>query len=317
MRGERLTSPPAIEILRGTLKADGSVDRKSFRQVLTVPGALVGGYRLDDRIQIVDAVAPEETRTHPGAALAYRVQTRADRKRASAESNTVVIRVYPVPERIGDLRAEVTESAVELNWSAPARTSGGETLAGSLQYRIYRGELDPASSEEASKNLPEAKWKSPLALLAESPTASYRDTTFEFGKTYTYIVRTAMATPGGVLESSDSVAVVVAPRDTFPPAVPHDVVAAVIGGEGKPVEVDLSWSINVESDMAGYRIYRSERAGDKGEAIHSELLLSPAYRDTSVQPGQSYWYSITAVDRSGNESEPSPPVAVEVAKPSS
>jgi hypothetical protein len=45
-------------------------------------------------------------------------------------------------------------------------------------------------------------------------------------------------------------------------------------------------------------------------------LLSPAYRDTSVQPGHRYWYSVTAVDRSGNESVPSASVAVEVAQPS-
>jgi len=46
-------------------------------------------------------------------------------------------------------------------------------------------------------------------------------------------------------------------------------------------------------------------------------LLSPVYHDTSVQLGHTYWYSVTAVDRSGNESSPSAPVAAEVAQPSS
>src|ERR1700730_17410660 len=37
--GERLTEAPAIEILGGSLKPDGSPDAKSFRAVETIPGA--------------------------------------------------------------------------------------------------------------------------------------------------------------------------------------------------------------------------------------------------------------------------------------
>ena len=84
-------------------------------------------------------------------------------------------------------------------------------------------------------------------------------------------------------------------------------------GEGRVV--DLSWSINLETDLAGYRVYRSEQEGTKGELLTKELLLTPAYRDTSVHNGQKYWYSVTAVDKAGNESVPSPPIAVEVAQP--
>jgi fibronectin type 3 domain-containing protein len=79
--------------------------------------------------------------------------------------------------------------------------------------------------------------------------------------------------------------------------------------------VDLSWSINLETDLAGYRVYRSEQAGTPGELLTPELLLTPAYRDTSVKSGQKYWYSVTAVDRSGNESAPSVQTAVEVTQP--
>jgi fibronectin type 3 domain-containing protein len=80
--------------------------------------------------------------------------------------------------------------------------------------------------------------------------------------------------------------------------------------------VELSWSINVESDLAGYRVYRSAQEGARGALLTPDLLPSPAYRDNSVQSGQRYWYTVTAVDRSGNESVPSLAVAVEVAQPS-
>jgi len=79
--------------------------------------------------------------------------------------------------------------------------------------------------------------------------------------------------------------------------------------------VDLSWSINVEPDFVGYRVYRSEQPDTKGQLLTTELLPTPAYRDTSVQPSRRYWYVVTAVDRAGNESTPSPPARVEIAQP--
>jgi fibronectin type 3 domain-containing protein len=82
------------------------------------------------------------------------------------------------------------------------------------------------------------------------------------------------------------------------------------------VAVELSWSINVEPDLAGYRVYRAEQEGVRGALLTPELLPSPAYRDNSVQSGHRYWYTVTAVDRSGNESAPSLAVEIEVAQPS-
>jgi hypothetical protein len=317
--GDRLTEPPAIEVLRGALKPDGSPDAKSFRVVSTIPGALVANYRSEDRVQIVVPIASAELHSYPGDTFVYRVRTRASRKRSSPDSNTVSVRIFPTAERITALPASVTESAIELNWPPPTRTSGGDPLPAISEYRIYRGELDPASADAAAKDMSQAKWKSPLALLASSPANAYRDTLFDFGKTYVYVVRTVISSAdGSALESSDSTPAIVTPRDIFPPAVPQGLVAAVIaGGPTNALEVDLSWSINVETDLAGYRVYRSEQEGTPGQSVTPDLLLSPAYRDNSVQPGRRYWYSVTSVDRSGNESAPSAPVAAEVTQPSS
>ena len=316
--GERLSDPPAIEILRGALRPDGSPDPKSFRTIETIPGALVADYRVAEKVQIINRISPDELRPNPGGTLAYRVRTRASRKRASADSNTAIVRIRPAPEHITSVHAAVTEIAIELSWSAPTHTSTGDPLPPISEYRVQRGEIDPASTDSAAKDLSQAKWKSPLALLASSPTNSYRDTTFDFDKTYLYTVRTVIPADGGTVESTDSVPVVVTPHDIFPPAVPQGLVAAVIRPDpNAPPEVDLSWSINAETDLAGYRVYRSEQQDTPGQLVTPDLLLSPAYRDTSVQPGHLYWYSVTAVDRSGNESAPSASVAVEVAQPSS
>jgi predicted phage tail protein len=286
--------------------------------VTTIPGALVADNRSEDRVQILVLITAEELRGHPGDTFLFRVRTRAARKRASPDSNTVSVRMFPVAERIRSLEAGVTETAVELTWQAPTRTSAGDTLQAIAEYRVYRGELDPASAEAAAKDISQAKWKSPLAQLAASPRNAYRDALFDFGKTYLYVVRTVIPSDtSGVVESSDSAPTVVTPRDIFAPAVPQGLVAAVIvGSPTNAPEVDLSWSINLETDLAGYRVYRSEQEGTPGQLVTPDLLLSPAYRDTSVQPGHRYWYSVTSVDRSGNESAPSAPVAAEITQPS-
>ena len=313
--GDRLASPPAVEVVRGTPKPDGSANAKSFRVVYTIPGSLVENYVAEGHVKFIDPVAPTETRVHPGGTLVYVVRTRASQKRASADSNAITVHVYPVPEPIAKLEAHVTEPAIELSWTAPTRTSGGDPLTAFSGYRIYRGELDPASAETEVTDFSKAKWKSPLTLLGPSDENSYRDTLFDFGKTYAYIVRGVVIVDGNVLESTDSSPAVVSPRDTFPPAAPQNPVAAVLAGATPgSLLVDLSWSINLETDLAGYRVYRSEQQDTRGVLITPELLLAPAYRDTSVESGHHYWYSVTAADRAGNESEASAAVAVDVAK---
>ena len=316
IKGESLLDPPAVEVLRGALKPEGSPDARSFRVVHTVPGAMIERYRSEEHIEILDAVPPE-ARAHPSG-LIYRVRTRVSRRRASGDSNAVIVRMLPVAERITAVQAKVNEAAIELTWAAPTHTSSGAPLSNISDYRVYRGEIDPVSADAASKDFSQAEWKSPLHLLGSAPTNTYRDTEFDFDKTYVYVVRTVTSGEGGPIESSDSLPTIVTPRDTFPPAVPQGLVAAVIvGSPTNPAEVDLSWSINTEPDLAGYRVYRSEQQDTAGELVTPDMLLSPAYRDTSVQPGHHYFYSVTAVDRSGNESARSTPVAAEITQPCS
>jgi fibronectin type 3 domain-containing protein len=167
-----------------------------------------------------------------------------------------------------------------------------------------------------SRDLALSKLISPLAALGTASTNSYRDTQFEFGKAYVYVVRTLVTQEDNEIESDNSDVAVVTALDTFPPAAPQGLVAAVLpGATPGSVVVDLSWSINLETDLAGYRVYRSEQEGTRGQLVTGDLLPTPAVRDTSVQPGHRYWYSVTAVDRTGNESAPCSPVAVDLTQP--
>ncbi len=93
-------------------------------------------------------------------------------------------------------------------------------------------------------------------------------------------------------------------------------VALLPGSAPGTFVVELSWSINLETDLAGYRVYKSEQEGTKGQLVNADLLPTPAVRDTSVEPDHRYWYTVTAVDRAGNESPPCAPAVVEVTQPS-
>lgn len=310
--GDRLVQPPATEIFRGALKPDGSPDNKSFKLVYTIPGALAGAYSTQGKIQFTDPLPPEELRAHPGAPYAYRVRARASSKKDSADSNTVTAKVYPVAQRIPALQLQVTQNAIELSWPAPALDSVANIKESLTGYHVYRGEPDPTTPPPASGDLSQIKWKSPPILLATASGTSYQDTLFEFGKTYIYQVRSLVTADGNQIESDDSAPAVVTPRDTFPPAAPQNIVAVEIPAANGAVSVDLSWSINLETDLAGYRVYRSEQQGERGQSLQVELLASPAYRDTAVQSGHRYWYVVTAVDRIGNESGASEPVAADL-----
>jgi hypothetical protein len=314
--GDRLLSTPAVEVLRGTAKPDDSPDLKSLRVVDTIPGALAEKYFVGDKVQFTDPLTPEETKAPEGKIAIYVVRTRVSQKRASANSNIISLRLFPVPARVASVEARVTEPAIELNWAAVNRTSAGDPLTVAAHYNIYRAELDAGSMDLANRDVSQLNLNAKLQLLASQPEQTYSDTSFEFGKAYAYILRSVLDREGVVLESADSTPAIVTPRDTFPPAAPQAISAAVLPGEAdNTVVVDLSWSINVESDFAGYRVYRSEQPDTIGQLLTQEWLPTPAYRDTSVLPARRYWYVVTAVDRAGNESAPSPPALVETAQP--
>ena len=313
VRGEPLSEMPTMEILRGFANADGSIDEKAFRVVDTVPGALLGTYAQKGKVNFLDPVAPEEIRAHAGATAIYRVRARVTDKKTSANSNDAALRWYAVAEPIGSLETQLTEDGIELRWGVPQHASGGAPIGGIAEYHLYRGEVDPAAVDSTGKEHSRAAWKSPLLQIAATKTPEYRDAAFDYGKTYAYVVRTVLTGEGSGVESGDSRTAIIKPIDTFPPAAPQGVVAAVLAGasSGQYV-VDLSWSINVEADLAGYRVYRSKQPGTLGELLNAELLATPAYRDSSAASGGKYWYSVKAVDRAGNESKASEQIAVEV-----
>src|SRR5690554_2227762 len=70
-------------------------------------------------------------------------------------------------------------------------------------------------------------------------------------------------------------------------------------------EVELTWPISTEVDALGYNIYRANRIKGDFKKLNKELipLLANYFVDRPAALQTSYFYRITAVDESGNESE--------------
>src|SRR5712691_13177681 len=102
------------------------------------------------------------------------------------------------------------------------------------------------------------------------------------------------------VEGDDSPTVRIVAHDTFPPSVPAGL-QAVYSGEGQKPFVDLIWAPVTDADLAGYNVYRHE-ADSTPVKLNAELVKSPSYRDSAVDSGKTYYYSVSAVDVRGNES---------------
>ncbi|MGB0035684.1 MAG: fibronectin type III domain-containing protein [Candidatus Acidiferrales bacterium] len=302
-----LKLPPAIEVYRafqpGAASGTPTLAAPPNPTLLaTIPSEVVSRSSVRGRFAYVDSIQPDDWAHHTGEQVVYIVRTSASKKKESADSNLVSIPLYPPPEAIDHIVAKVQPDSVVLEWTPPAKTIAGTPEPPLAGFRIYRAEAAEGAGQPPAAGNP--KLASPLARIGEADANSpiYRDMQIGFGKTYVYSVRSAVQYASEILESADSW-VVVTPRDTFPPAVPQGLVVVVIPAQGGvPATLDLSWAISPETDIAGYNVYRSEQEAARGERLNSELLRSPSYRDMSVVPGRRYFFSVTAVDRSGNES---------------
>ena len=125
------------------------------------------------------------------------MRTRLTQKRASANSNVVSLNLFSVPEPIASIQIHITEPAVELTWTPVNRAFAGDALGVTPDhYNIYRAELNDADAEIAKRDISQLNLNANLHLLGSTPDPSFSDKTFEFGKTYVYIVRSVIIVDG-------------------------------------------------------------------------------------------------------------------------
>lgn len=73
------------------------------------------------------------------------------------------------------------------------------------------------------------------------------------------------------------------------------------GASGTQHSVKLTWKAST-SKVSGYNVYRGTKSGGPYSLITSALDSGTSYNDASVQAGVTYYYVVTAVNGSGQES---------------
>lgn len=203
-------------------------------------------------------------------------------------SNFVTVRpaakVALAPESVV---AEATQDAVSVSWRKPGANIDGSQPANVLGFNIYRSESDAKA----------------FRLVSRTPVTDdvFQDADFEFGKEYSYYVRTvSLGADGNPVESDDSERVTLTPKDVFAPSAPEAVTIAA-----SPRTISIFFSSNPEKDVVGYRVYRSTDAAVpevEWTLVTKKLLETTTFQDDAVESGKTYYYFIVAVDRFGNSS---------------
>ena len=306
-----LSQPPTVEIFRDFESSPAATNSSSASAAVgvaapnalrvTIPAASASNYLVRGRFQYVDELQPGDFSQNPNRVAVYAVRTRASAKRESADSNVVALQIHPLPDPIDDLKGEVTHSGIQLSWTPATKTPVG-AVSPPVSYRIYRS--------QGQGNSPVQSGAATSTRIGETQTASYLDPEIQFGNSYSYSVRSVVRIDGKDIESGESNRAAIVARDTFPPATPQGLVVVYVPARaGEPANLELSWNISVETDLAGYNVYRSEEPGVRGTRLNGDLLPAPAFQDVNVVAGRTYFYTVTAVDRSNNESAASSAVS--------
>ena len=240
-------------------------------------------------MKYVDTLPAQLGEQNPAGFVRYAVEIMNSRERSAGLSNQVLIPVAPTIAPPEDITAKVEADGVLISWmaaSAPAAPAG-------LTYR-YRIMRSPAGANAYIG----------LADIEPETEGFYLDKTFAWETKYDYRIMSVTLVHSQhinmAVEGDDSKSAEIFTRDIYPPAQPTGL-QAVFSSVGQKPFVDLTWAPNMESDLAGYNIFR-RIAGGETVKLNQQLVQVPSFRDDSVVPGKTYLYSVSAVDARGNES---------------
>jgi fibronectin type 3 domain-containing protein len=213
--------------------------------------------------------------------------------RSSAPSERLVVAFLAGPAAPSGLAVQAGDKEVRLKWETPGSFLDGAPATGELRYVVLRAAGDGG-----------------LAPVTPAPVAgtTFTDTGLENDTAYRYAVQAVRVDPEGTARGPASAAVAATPVDTTPPSPPTRLIATPASGS-----VRLAWNASPAEDVALYAVYRAEGTG-AFLRIATTQAITTLYTDRDVQPGRTYRYAVTALDRArkANESARSQEVSVTV-----
>jgi fibronectin type 3 domain-containing protein len=168
------------------------------------------------------------------------------------------------PAAVANLIANGGIQQVSLNWNASS---------GATSYNVFRG---TSSGKESG----------PIATVNST---SYTDTTSVAGTTYYYIVD-AVNSYGYSFSSEASATPSWGP---YVPATPTGLTAS-----GQFGQILMAW--NAAGGAASYNLYRGTSPGGESGTPIATGITSTSYVDTNIVIGTTYYYTVVAVDGTGD-----------------
>ncbi|MGC2637078.1 MAG: hypothetical protein WA294_07850, partial [Acidobacteriaceae bacterium] len=232
--------------------------------------------------------------------VTYFVELRNPAGKTAGPSNPAWVAAGSAPPPVADLRLETQAAGVVLHWQAAATQPG-------MVLRIHRTLVkSPGMPKPSEANgIPPLEQQTLEVDLDKTDPGQALDRDAALDHTWRYTVervaRLDLDHHALEIAGPPSQPVTVDAKDVFPPAVPAGL--AIVADE-QAHALELSWTPDADPDFAGYVVYRRDiTAGNPAARISGKaLVVPPSFEDKDVASGHRYAYSMSAVDRDGNES---------------
>lgn len=234
-----------------------------------------------------------------GTTYYYVIKVTNECKKESQSNEAKAIPLADINTLAVTLIATCADKQNNLSWTNPS---------GTTKTKLYRSEsagealdnVKPGLTGVARINQDELNQKYLIKTFDGGKDTSYNDTGLENGKLYYYILQALNNKNKEVNRSSEISAAACAP-DQDPPSDPTDL--DIINNQNDLV---ITWIDPTDEDLNFVNVYRSLKA-EKGEKIALVQKSVQVYTDSNVEPGKTYYYTLTAVDKSGMESKGTDP----------
>lgn len=292
--------------------------------------------RTSERVAPGEAIVKSEPLPPPGTVV--RVAARASaRGRTSNRTPIVTLAAQPPPLAPQMLTSELTPTGLMLRWVDPNPPPPEPTPQPTPTVAPSPTPAPtPTAPPSAASGLPTAPAPSPSTSPSPTPqptptppvrgfwvyrrakdgvyarplqedvltATEYEDRSVLPGEEWCYVVR-FLTSKQPLVESASPSEACAGFKDIAAPAAPIGI-AVVLRADG----VEVSWSPSPEGDLAGYRVYRAAPPGEPPVRVAEVSTEQTSIKDVSPRRGVVNVYTVTALDKAGNESPASSPVQV-------
>jgi predicted small lipoprotein YifL len=254
-------------------RLEASIKKERFSEYRTKRGDAQGKFRYLYELKAKD-FAPKNL------IFGLRVKDRRKRKSAFSELLSIEPRIISLPP--AGIKATVLKDRIEIRWNPAEKNIDQSSPPDFKGYNLYKLDREGWAHRLNSRLIKERE---------------YSDKDFLLGEVYRYFLRAVISDSPPLSESDNSEVIEVLAKDTFAPAVPSGLVSIAT-----EEYISVSWDANLEKDLAGYRVWLKMEGQDEYISLTPVPIQENAFNDTNVEKNRRYYYAVSALDKSGNES---------------